>query len=38
MNWFYEPRYLAMKTKLIELLAGIRRYLPLTLDNDGIII
>ena len=34
-EWFYEPQNIGNKIKSpIELLAGIRRYLPLTLDND----
>ena len=34
-DWFYEPQNIGNKIKSpIELLAGIRRYLPLTLDND----
>ena len=34
-EWFYEPQNIGNKIKSpIELLAGIRRYLPLTFDND----
>ena len=34
-EWFYESQNIGNKIKSpIELLAGIRRYLPLTLDND----
>ena len=34
-DWFYEAQNIGNKIKSpIELLAGIRRYLPLTLDND----
>ncbi len=34
-EWFYEPQNIGNKIKSpIELLVGIRRYLPLTLDND----
>lgn len=34
-DWFYEPQNIGNKIKSpIELLAGIRRYLPLTLNND----
>lgn len=34
-EWFYDPQNIGNKIKSpIELLAGIRRYLPLTLDND----
>ena len=34
-EWFYEPQNIGNKIKSpVELLAGIRRYLPLTLDND----
>ena len=36
-EWFYEPQNIGNKIKSpIELLAGIRRYLPLTLDNDDV--
>ncbi len=34
-EWFYEPQNIGNKIKSpVELIAGIRRYLPLTLDND----
>ena len=34
-EWFYEPQNIGNKIKSpIELIVGIRRYLPLTLDND----
>jgi uncharacterized protein (DUF1800 family) len=34
-EWFYHPQNIGNKIKSpVELLAGIRRYLPLTLDND----
>lgn len=34
-EWFFEPQNIGNKIKSpIELIAGIRRYLPLTLDNE----
>lgn len=34
-DWFYEPKNIGVKIKSpVELMVGIRRYLPLTLDND----
>ena len=34
-EWFYEPQNIGNKIKSpIELIAGIRRFLPLTFDND----
>ena len=36
-EWFYEPKNIGNKIKSpVELLAGIRRYLPLTLDKDDV--
>ncbi|MFN0082695.1 MAG: DUF1800 domain-containing protein [Ferruginibacter sp.] len=36
-EWFYEPQNIGNKIKSpIELLAGVRRYLPLTLDNGDV--
>ncbi len=36
-NWFYEPKNIGNKIKSpVELLVGIRRYLPLTLDNGDV--
>ncbi|MEO7446613.1 MAG: DUF1800 domain-containing protein [Ferruginibacter sp.] len=35
-DWFYNPEYIGTKIKSpIELLAGIRRFLPMELDNDN---
>ena len=34
-DWFYEQKNIGVKIKSpVELMAGIRRYLPLTMDND----
>lgn len=36
-DWFYQPKNIGNKIKSpIELLAGIRRFLPLELDNDNV--
>ena len=34
-DWFYDPKNIGVKIKSpVELMVGIRRYLPLTLEND----
>ncbi len=34
-DWFYDPKNIGTKIKSpVELMVGLRRYLPLTLDND----
>ena len=34
-DWFYDPKHIGTRIKgPVELMAGIRRYLPLTLEND----